>query len=168
MLPTTTPATATSATEGATTATTRQAPLLRTCVDASGDMFEGPFIEVCYQFGGVFVVLPPKRNDGWGSLLPAELTVERRVSVAKADQGEQTLHHRGLTCSLDLARGVVMPVHVTTDASAREQLHVVGTPQQPDVVHLRHSRQIELHRTCEQVAILVAAQRIVEGAVHLI
>jgi hypothetical protein len=49
-----------------------------------------------------------------------------------------------------------------------QQRHVVLAGQQAHVVHLRHAGQEELDGARDQVGAIVAAQRVVEGAVHLV
>jgi hypothetical protein len=63
----------------------------------------------------------------------------------------------------------VVAVDVAAHAAApAEQRHVVLAGQQAHVVHLRHAGQEELDRARQQVGALVAAQRVEEGAVHLV
>ena len=62
----------------------------------------------------------------------------------------------------------MVSIYVAADAVRGEQLHVVGAREKADVVHLRNARHEELHRSGDQIALLVAAERVVERAVDLV
>ncbi len=61
-----------------------------------------------------------------------------------------------------------MPVDVPADSGACQQAHVVTACEQADVVDLRHSGRPELQRPREQVAVIIAGQRVIEGAIDLV
>ena len=62
----------------------------------------------------------------------------------------------------------MVAVDVAAHAAGFQQRHVVLAGQQAHVVHLRNAGQEELDRARDQVGAVVAAQRVVEGAVDLV
>src|SRR4051812_1114699 len=97
-----------------------------------------------------------------------ERAAEGRVPVAEPDRREEVPDDGPPQRRIDLVARVAVPVDVPADARAPEQVDVVLPREQAHVVDLRDPRREELEEAGEQVAPVVPAQRVVEGAVDLV
>ena len=61
-----------------------------------------------------------------------------------------------------------MTVDVAAHTGPPQQIHVIRSGQEPDVIDLGHSRSKELNRTRDQIIIVPAAEGIIKGAIDLI
>ena len=101
--------------------------------------------------------LPPPHDElVVGAVLDEETAAERGMRVAQPNQRAKLLHDRTLEGVAQLVAPVVVPIDVAADAGTREQLEIVLTREQADVVDLRNARREELDRAREQIVAIVA------------
>src|ERR1700690_1550433 len=124
--------------------------------------------EVHTQLDELIRVVPTQRELLRRRLEEAETAVEGRMAIAEADQREQILDDGPLELRLDFGARIVVAIDVAADTGTCQQLHVVVSGQQSDVINLWNSGQEKLDRTGEQIAALIAADRIEECAVDLV
>src|SRR5665213_2739393 len=61
-----------------------------------------------------------------------------------------------------------MTIDITAYSGAAQQIQVIRPHQKPNVIDLGHSGSKELNCTGDQVIIVLSAESVVEGAIHLI
>ena len=109
-------------------------------------------------------------GGGWnGRRRPRpELAVERRVRVPQPDEVDDAPDDGPIQGRLDLVRRVVVAVDGATFAGPLDGSVVVLAGEQADVVDLRDAAGEELDGPRRDVAVVVAAERRVVGAVELV
>ena len=97
-----------------------------------------------------------------------EVAVESRFRRPPPQQLDESPHDRTVEGLEYLGGGVVVAIDVTAHTGRSEQFHVVRAGEETDVVDLGGPRQEELDRPRREVALVVASECVVEGAVDLV
>src|SRR5271166_1527866 len=97
-----------------------------------------------------------------------KIASECGMRIPEADQIQESTHHGVLKSLTQFRARIVMTVDVAARAGPSQQIQVIRTRQEPNVIDLGHPWSKELNGTGDQVIIIPAAEGIVEGAIDLI
>src|SRR6266851_1445971 len=112
------------------------------------------------QFGKV-MVLVPAHDDGCGvRFLQGKNTGKCGMVVAQPDETNEVLDHRAIERGGDLRSAVIMTIDVSANPRVFQQLHIVVSGQQADVIDLRNTWQEKLYRSRQQVTTLIPPHRV--------
>ncbi len=90
------------------------------------------------------------------------------MRIAETDQIQKRTYQRGIQPLAQFGARIVMTVDVPAHTGPPQQIQVIRSGQEPDVINLRYSRSKEVNGARDQIIIVPAAEGIIESAIDLI